>query len=312
MSADGRLPGRIAVVGAGAVGLYYGAMLARSGQDVRFLMRSDLAVARGRGITVRSRGEAFKLDPVQAFAAPEEIGPCDTVLIALKATSNASLDALIPPLLGLDTALVTLQNGLGNEEYLAQRFGAERVLGALCFVCLNRVAPATVEHYGHGRIAVGEFGRPAGSRAHALVAALQAAGVDANTVDGLAEERWRKLVWNIPFNGLSIVAGGITTRDILADPALAAETRALMEETIAAARGLGFPIEEAYADYQIDRTPPMGPYKPSSMIDFVAGRPVEVEAIWTEPLRRARFAGIPTPRLALLAALLAAICPKPR
>src|ERR1051325_1624619 len=152
--------GKIAVVGAGAVGGYYGGLLARTGRDVRFLMRSDLDVVRRNGLTIKTRSETLKMPSVRAYTTTAEIGVCDLVIVALKATSNAALDELLPPLIGPQTILLTLQNGLGNEEYLAQRWGEERVLGALCFVCLNRTAPGVVEHYDHGAISLGEFRRP--------------------------------------------------------------------------------------------------------------------------------------------------------
>ena len=151
--------GKIAVVGAGAVGCYYGGLLAHAGRDVHFLMRSDLDAVRANGLTIVTRGETMRLPRLKAFATTRAIGVCDLVIVALKATANAALEELLPPLLGPGTAVITLQNGLGNEEFLAQRWGAERVMGALCFVCLNRTAPGVIEHYDHGTLSVGEFRR---------------------------------------------------------------------------------------------------------------------------------------------------------
>jgi 2-dehydropantoate 2-reductase len=116
-------------------------------------------------------------------------------------------------------------------------------------------------------------------------------------VENLALERWRKLVWNIPFNGLSIAAGGLDTAAILSDDDLRRECLALMDEVILAANKCGFPLPAAAALQQVKRTELMGAYKPSTLIDFEAGRPLEIEAIWGEPLRRARSAGAATPRL---------------
>jgi 2-dehydropantoate 2-reductase len=296
---------RIAVVGSGAIGSYYGGKLAALGRDVRFLMRSDLAAVRQNGLTIRStEAPELRLPKVQAFGSTEEIGPVDVVLIAVKTTANAALDTLLPPLLHPGTALVTLQNGLGNEAYLAERFGAERVMGALCFVCLNRVAPGVIQHFGHGAVSVGEYGRPPGPRTHALVEALRLAGIDATVVENLITERWRKLVWNVPFNGLCIAAGDITTDAILADPALGALTRSLMREILAIAAARGHEIPADYIDFQIERTRPMGAYRPSSLLDYRAGLPVEVESIWGEPLREARKAGVDAGRLEALYSLL--------
>ena len=299
-SSDAQLKGKkIAVVGAGAVGCYYGGVLAEAGHDVHFLMRSDLKAVRARGMNIHTKGRVIHLEDVQCAATSAEIGPVDLVLIALKTTANSALNQLLPPLLKENTALLTLQNGLGNEEFLAANWGLERVLGALCFVCINRAAPGEIHHLDHGSISIGEFRRTATPRAKAIAKAFEQADVEAQAVDNLAGERWRKLLWNVPFNGFS-VALGATVRDVLHDPELRSLARDLMGELLEAARALGHPIPEDYADWQIERSYSMGAYKPSSMIDYEAGNPVEVEAIWGEPLRHASRAGVSMPRLELL------------
>jgi 2-dehydropantoate 2-reductase len=295
---------RIAVVGSGAVGCYYGGMLARAGYDVHFLMRADLGAVREHGLTIRTRGEDVRLDPVKAYALPEEIGPCDLVIIALKATANSVLEALLPPLIWSGTTLLTLQNGLGNEEFLAERWGAARVMGGLCFVCLNRTGPGVIEHFDHGALSIGEYRRPAGVRVRAVTEGFRKGGIEASGVENLLTERWRKLLWNIPFNGLSIAAGGATVADVLADEGLRTLARNLMSETLEAARCLGHEIPDAFADYQIDRSWSMGAYKPSSMIDWQLGRAVEVDAIWGEPWRQGTRAGARMGRLETIYRLL--------
>lgn len=301
--------GKIAVVGSGAVGCYYGAMLARSGCDVRFLMRRDLETVRAQGLTIHTRAESVHVPRVKAFGSTADIGESDLVIIALKATANGALDQLIPPLLGEHTGLLTLQNGLGNEEFLAARWGTDRVMGALCFVCLTRTAPGMIEHFDHGSLSIGEFGRAPEQRTRMIADAFVRAGIDAKVVDDLVAERWRKLLWNIPFNGLSIVAGGITVADILADEGLRELARNLMTEALDAARRLGHAIPDSFADYQIERSWSMGAYKPSSMIDWEQGRPVEVEAIWGEPWRQGVAAGAQMGRLEMLYRLLQRITP---
>ena len=288
----------IAVVGSGAIGLYYGGKLAGAGRDVRFLMRSGYDEARRHGIRIYSREDGeLHLPHPQVFPSPAAIGPSDFIIIALKTTANAALRTLLPPLVHSESRLLTLQNGLGNEELLAALHGADRVLGGLCFVCLTRRTAASVDHHGHGSLslcALSERGHPA---AREMAAAFHAGGIDVKVVENLPEERWRKLVWNIPFNGLSVARGGITVDCILADPGLHSECRGLMDEVITAANALGHPIEPAYAEWQIQRTYSMGAYPPSTLVDWRAGCELEVEAIWGEPLRAARQAGAPTPRL---------------
>jgi 2-dehydropantoate 2-reductase len=302
----------IAVVGAGAVGSYYGARLAHGGERVRFLMRSDLAAVRERGLHVALPDEEFGLENVEVAATPAAIGPVDLVLVALKTTANGSLEELVAPLLHERTAVVTLQNGLGSDERLADLFGAERVLGGLCFICVNRVAPGRIVCTAPGSVSFAEYGRAAGDRVHALAAMFERAGVRTYVGDDLALLRWRKLVWNVPFNGLAVAAGGITTDRILADAALEAEVRLLMREVLAAAAALGHEIPDDFVESQIAATRPMGAYRPSSLIDYLEGSEVEVEAIWGEPLRRAKQAGAAVPHLeSLYQRILARIAERP-
>lgn len=297
---------RIAVVGSGAVGCYYGGMLAHGGHDVHFLMRADLETVREKGLTILTKGQEIRLPKVNAAASTAEIGPVDLVIIALKTTANGSLDTLLPPLIGPETILLTLQNGLGNEEYLAARWGRERVLGALCFVCINRTAPGVIHHIDHGSISIGEFGKPATARVRAIADAWNAVDVKADAVNNLAGERWRKLLWNIPFNGLSIAARANVAR-VLAHEGLRTLARSLMDEGLDAARRLGHDIPDSFADWQIERSDSMGAYRPSSMIDFEEGRPVEVEAIWGEPWRQGTAAGAHMPRTETLYRLITAL-----
>lgn len=292
----------MAVVGSGAIGLYYGGRLAAAGEDVRFLLRSDYeAISRG-GLVVESVHGDFTLPELRCFRTTEEIGPVDLVIVAWKTTSNYQLASVLPPLLHGGTRVLTLQNGLGNCEQVAEIVGPERVLGALCFVCINRLAPGRVSHSAGGRMTLGEW-RPGGdSLLPELERRFKAAGIQAVAVDQLEKSQWEKLIWNIPFNGLSVAEGGVTTDVLLADPVVEAEIRGLMGEVVTAANMLGLDLGRGLIDSNIERTRPMGAYRTSSMIDFVEGREVEIQPIWEEPLRRATGAGVEMPRLVKLLA----------
>ena len=288
---------RIAVVGAGAVGGYYGAKLAYHGRDVHFLMRGDVREIRRFGLRVQSRTESFRLAKVNCYNSTAEIGPCDLVIIAIKTTANSALLDLLPPLLRKDTMLLTLQNGLGNEEFLAEHFGAHRVMGALCFVCLTQTARGVIEQLGHGRIILGEYARYPRPRTHDVAWEFKRCGVVCTVAENLRRERWRKLVWNIPFNGLSVVTGGLDTAAIVAQDTLRARALALMDEVIAAANLGGYDLPTAEALSQMKLTEKMGAYLPSTALDFAAGKPMEIESIWGEPLRRGVAVGARMPLL---------------
>ena len=290
---------RTAVVGAGAIGLYYGGKLANFGRDVHFLMRGDLREVRRSGIRIRAKSDNIHVAKVNCHGTTAEIGPCDLVVIALKATSNADLPKLLPPLLDTSTMLLTLQNGLGNEEFLAGHFGAERVLGGLCFVGLNRVAAGVVEHYAGGRVILAEYDGYPRPRTHDIAWELKRCGIVCTVAENLGLERWRKLVWNIPFNGLA-VAEGVDTAAIVREDRLRLRALALMDEVIAGANACGYPLPTAVALKQMETTAAMRAYKPSTLIDLEGGKPLEIEPIWGEPLRRATAAGAKMPELAAL------------
>jgi 2-dehydropantoate 2-reductase len=196
---------KIAVVGCGAVGSFYGASLARAGHQVHFLLRSDYETVRRDGVRIEGAGGDFVACP-HCARRPEEIGPSDLVLIGLKTTANDQFSRLLPPLVGSASAVLTLQNGLGNEEQLAALFPVEQVMGGLCFVCLNRLAPGVVRHFGFGQVVLGEFQRPPSDRTHELATCFREAGVRCMVTENLAQAHWEKLVWNIPFNGLGVAS----------------------------------------------------------------------------------------------------------
>ncbi len=295
---------RIAIVGSGAVGTYYGAKLAHAGSDVHFLMRGDLAEVRRDGIFVRGEGENFQVAKINCYNSTKEIGPCDLVIVALKATSNSELIDLVPPLLHQQTMVLTLQNGLGNEEFLAEHFGAARVLSGLCFIAVDRHSKTEVERYDYGLIILGEFGRTAQPRTREVAAEFTRANVKCSITDDVALERWRKLIWNIPFNGLSIVSGGIDTAAIVRDQNLRELTLGLMNEVITAANKCGHALPRDAWREHMKRTDSMTGYKPSTLQDWESGKPLEIEAIWGEPVRRAAAAGAKMPRTETLYGLI--------
>jgi len=178
----------------------------------------------------------------------------------------------------------------------------------LAFIAVTRSGPGEVTCHHPGSLTLAEFGRRPLERTRQLGLRFEAAGVKNRIAANLLEARWRKLVWNIPFNGLAIARGGITTDKLCADPALAAEVRELMREVQHAAAAFGFAIPDEFLKLQFDVTPPMGAYPPSSLVDYLAGREVEVDAIWGEPLRRAQAAGVAVPKLAALFGELRRLC----
>ena len=318
---------KIAVVGCGAVGSFYGASLARAGADVHFLLRTDYEVVRRQGVLIRSPQGDFRVRP-KCARSPETIGPADLVVIALKSTANSEFPKLLPPLIGPQTAILTLQNGLGNEEQLARFFPSQQIMGGLCFVCLNRLQPGLIHHIDHGRVVLGEFQRRPEPRTHDIAGWFRKADIPCKVTDNLARTHWEKLTWNIPFNGLGVASAAgfsavtsghraacdalsscLTTDRLLADPQWSNLVRELMQEVIAAGRALGLSLQESLADKQIEHTRSMGAYKASTLIDFERQLPLELQSLFLEPLRQAQHAGVPVPRLEALCRLLGQLDP---
>jgi 2-dehydropantoate 2-reductase len=320
---------KIAVVGCGAVGSYYGAKLSRAGAEVHFLLRSDYETVRRNGVSIHSPEGDFNARP-RCANAPEQIGESELVLIGLKTTANDQFPRLLPPLVGRNTAVLTLQNGLGNEEQLARRFPVEQILGGLCFVCLNRVAPGVIHHMDHGTIVLGEFQRWPEPRTHDIASLFRHAGVNCKVAGNLAQAHWEKLVWNVPFNGLGVAAAAgfeafeahgeerqwsrspgpcLTTDQLLKDARWEKLVRAVMLEVIHGANALGYPIAESLADKQIERTRSMGAYKASTLIDFERGQALELESLFLEPLRQAQKKSVSVPVLDALCRVLQQLDP---
>jgi 2-dehydropantoate 2-reductase len=318
---------KIAVVGCGALGSFYAARIARTGATVHCLLRADYEAVRHHGFRIFSIDGDFHVHP-RCAREPEEIGPCDLVLIGLKTTANDQFPRLLPSLVGPHTVLLTLQNGLGNEKALADLFGPDRILGGLCFVCLNRIAPGQIRHTAHGLVVLGEYQRRAGPQVHRVQGLFERAGIPCRITDDLEAAHWEKLVWNVPFNGLGVAGVAsmdavlqgtlpnafepgpcLTTDRLLADPAWEQLVRELMLEILATARALGFPLEDRLANQNLERTRVMGPYKASTLVDYERRMPLELDALFREPLRLALASGIHTPRLAALCRILEQLDP---
>lgn len=314
---------KIAVVGCGAVGSYYGAKLCQAGNETHFLLRSDYDPVRRHGVQIEGDSESFRVRP-KCARTPDEIGWSDLVLIGLKTTANDQFSSLLPPLVGPRTALLTLQNGLGNEEALARLFPAEQILGGLCFVSLNRVGPGSIRHIHGGRILFGEFQRWPEPRTHDLATLFRHSGIPCQVADRLDRAHWLKLVWNIPFNGLGVAAAAgyesvlsgvvaqepyrlpvVPTDGLLGDPRWRRLVLDLMAEVIAIANALGLEIPLEYAEQECSRTIGMGAYRASTLIDFERGLPLEMESLFFEPLRKGRACGVSTPTLERLCRVLA-------
>ena len=299
---------RVAVIGAGAVGCYYGARLAEAGHEVHFLLRSAYdAVAEG-GLHIESVDGDIDLAAPAIARTSTEIGPVDWVLCTLKATAMELARELVAPCVGEDTRILALMNGLGIEERFASWFPATAVFGGLAFTCINRGEPGRVHHIDYGPIILAHLGDD-GNEIERAVTLWSNAKVEVSSAPSLLSARWYKLCWNVPFNGLAVTCGGVTTDVLMGDHELRDSAAGLIRELVAAgnvdleAQGVDERLDaDEVVDSMMRRTDSMAAYRPSTMIDFVEGREMEVDAIFEAPLRRASELGVATPLLAMLTA----------
>lgn len=302
-----------AIVGTGAVGGYYGGLLQKAGFDVHFLVNSDYGHVRANGLKIESVNGNFDLPSVNAYSDPHAMPRCDVVVVALKTTANHILPQTLPHLVKDGGIVLTLQNGLGSEEEIAGIVGSDRVVGGLCFLCSNKVAPGHIRHLDYGLITVGEYtanGEPAGNtpRLQSLYTKLQSADIPVRMVEDLALARWKKLVWNIPFNGLSVVHNELTDT-LIKKPETRALCIELMNEVATASAACARPIEPGFIEKMVSDTEKMEPYAPSMKLDFDRGNPMEIGSIYGTPIRTAKAQGIEMPETEKLYNQLKAINP---
>lgn len=294
---------RYSIIGTGAIGGFFGGRLARAGRTVRFLLHSDYEHVLQHGLRVDSCDGNFVLPKVEAYGRVEDMPESDVILVGLKSVNNHDLlPRLLRPLVHEQTTVVLIQNGIGLEEDLQRIFPQLHIVAGLAFICCAKTGPGHICHQDFGSLNLGNFSCP-DELFLALLADLQDAGLTVAQVPYL-EARWKKAVWNMPFNGMT-VALNTSTAQLLQTPATRALIYDQMMEVIGAARALGVEaLTSEFADKMMAMTDKMTPYSPSMKLDFDNGRPMEIEYLYTRPIAEARKAGFEMPKLAMLEAEL--------
>lgn len=292
-----------AIIGTGAIGGYYGAKLARSGKEVHFLLHKDYEFVKTNGLQVDSCDGSFHLDHVNAYNDTRQMPKADVVLVGLKTVNQHLLKTMLPPLLKEDTVVVLIQNGIGLEPDVQEWFPNLQLVAGLAFICSAKTEPGRINHQCYGSINLGNFSCRDKERFERILADFIEAGVDAHDVE-YYEARWKKAVWNMPFNGMT-VALDTQTDLLLKHPSTRKLIRDLMMEVVGAAQHLGVTgLTEAFVDKMIETTDAMTPYSPSMKLDYDFHRPMEIHYIYTRPIEIARAAGFPMPKLEMLEAEL--------
>ena len=305
---------RVAVVGAGAVGGYYGMRLAQAGHDVRFLMRRDYDAVKSGGLHLSSHLGDLSLDSPMVERTPRALaahGPVDWLLLGLKATAIPDIPMLVGPLLSEHTRVLAIMNGLTVDEEIAARLPSQvSLFGGLGFIGVIRGEPGQIIHQEFGALNIGHYGDDPDELERA-VGLFDGSLVEIRPEPSLRKARWEKLCWNIPFNGLCVIAGGVSVDQVIHDPALQHTAHEIMKEVVAAgnadlqAHGEQVRIDaDQLCHLYLTLTAGMGAYRPSTTIDYREGRPLELDAIFHQPVKRAKELGVACPMMSMTASLM--------
>ena len=293
---------RYGVIGSGAIGGYYGGRLAKAGQEVHFLFRSDYEYVKKNGLQVDSCDGSFHIQ-ANAYNNTADMPQCDVVLVCLKSVNNDKLKKLLPPLLHPRTLVVLIQNGIGVEEDVQRDFPGVQLAAGLAFICSAKTEHGRVNHQCYGSINLANYSCKDETLMQAVVSEFREAGIETGLVE-YHEARWKKAVWNMPFNGMT-VALHAQTDELLKHPATRQLIREQMMEVVGAARALGVNgVDEAFVDKMIQMTDEMTPYSPSMRLDYDFHRRMEIYYLYTRPIETARKAGFRMSKLEMLEAEL--------
>ncbi|GLI32647.1 2-dehydropantoate 2-reductase [Desulforhabdus amnigena] len=304
---------KVLIVGTGAIGSYYGGKLAQGGAHVSAVCRSDYEKVKNHGIYVESVRGDFHFIPEKVVRSVDAYGDVpDYILVATKVVPEADVPKLIKAAIGEQTAILLIQNGIEIEEPVASAFPNNEVISGLAFIAVSRVGPGHIRHQDYGRLTLGCYPSGVSEKAENLSKLFEKAGIPCDVTPDVVTARWKKLVWNASFNPVSVLGGGVDTQTMLNGKESSRLLRKVMEEICLVAKAVGHELPHDIVQTNIDGTLVMKPYKTSMLLDFEAGRPMEVEAILGNAVRAAERSQVAVPHLESLYALLKMVDQKNR
>ncbi len=300
---------KVLVVGAGAVGVYFSARLAQAGAEVVIVARSDYETASKTGYEIKSIAGDFRFVPKAVLkSAAEYEDEADYIILASKVLPRVDRVALLRPAVrSPKSAILLIQNGIDIEHEIAEAFPQNELVSSIAYIGASRPATGVVRHQGGGELKMGNYPAGAGEAVQRLGKAFRDAGVKCEVTEDIGFYRWMKLLWNLPFNPVSVLAGNADTRKMVEDAELERLCCALMRETAAVANACGVALGEKEIEAQMEYTRNFPAYKTSMLQDFEAGRELEVEAILGNTVRLARKHNVPVPHMESCYALLKSV-----
>ncbi len=285
---------RIAVMGSGAVGGYFGAKLASAGHQVAFLARgAHLAAMQANGLLVKSPNGELQIRNAQFSADPSAIGHVDSILFCVKSYDTENAAESIKPMVAGQTLILSLQNGIDNPAKLARVHGEQKVLPAVVYVGAQLSAPGVISHTTGGRIVFGRLDSGIDERLNVLEQTFIAGGIPCEANTEIRKVQWTKLLWNAPFCAISCLTHA-NTKQIVESPSLVKLAVDCMTEVQAAARLDQVDLPARLFDDVLNFSRTLGDFKPSMLQDLEAGKPLEYEAFNGYIVKLLQGAGQPT------------------
>ncbi|MBO7329974.1 MAG: 2-dehydropantoate 2-reductase [Lentisphaeria bacterium] len=306
---------KLLLIGAGSVGCYFCGRAAVGGADVEVLIRRNMKEIRKKGYEVKSIAGDFEFHPSRVLCENDEISPdIDAVILATKVLPETDRIGLLKKAASLPSRppIVLIQNGIGIEDEIAEAYPDNEIISCIAYIGASRKNFREIIHSGAGRLILGRFGGGESPFAGKLAEFFASAGVPCLATADIALERWRKLLWNLPFNPVSVLAGGLDTGGLCDGKEIESLCSALMDEVILVANAAGVKLTRQMADDQIEYTRNFPPYKTSMLQDFSAGLPLEVDAIIGNVVKIADRFSLDIPRIRCCAALLRSLDRKNR
>jgi 2-dehydropantoate 2-reductase len=298
---------RVLILGAGAIGGFYGHILSKQGAHVTLVCRSDYAVVKNKGFQIHSQefGDSLflpknTLPNIDGYAdeAP------DFLIVSLKVVPGVDRVKLMRPAIGSKTVIVLIENGVEIENEIAQAFPDNQVISCLAFIQVSRTAPGHITHYAFSELTMGNFPTGVTPECHYFARLLEKGGVPIVLHENITQGRWQKVLWNAPFNPISVLGGAVDTFGLLNSPGGEDLIRELMVEVMAVAKATGHEIPAHLPDQFIELTRKAPPYKTSMALDWERGHDLEVEAILGNTIHAAMRENVSVPRLLQVHALI--------
>jgi len=296
---------KVLIVGTGAIGSFYGGKLDQGGAQVSTLCRSDYNHIKNSGISIKSVMGDFHFMPHEVINKIEDYSSTpDYILVTTKVLPGIDIQKIIESKVGKNTAIVLIQNGIDIEKPVREAFPNNEIISGLAFICVSRTSAGEIYHQDYGRLIIGNYPNGLSPKVKHLQSLFIKSEIDCAVDENIISSRWKKMIWNAPFNPISVIGGGVDTRTILENKESKKLVINVMKEVLEIANKSGYNLSEQLIQKNIDDTLNMKPYKTSMLLDYENNRPLEVEVILGNAVRKARDLDLSVPNLEALYSLL--------